>query len=129
MSENPYAAPRTRVEDVPEQLPEGDFLPEGRGVSAGNGWRWIADAWAFTGDQRWTFIGVVLLLALIQIGAQFVPVLGPLAVALLSPKSGICSRAFSGIAASSSPSVRSRSRSASLRSSSWSSLSGCRSCL
>ena len=85
MSENPYAAPRTRVEDVPEPLPEGDFLPEGRGVSAGNGWRWIADTWAFTGEQRWTFIGVFLLLVVIQIGAQVVPIIGPLAVALLSP--------------------------------------------
>ncbi len=85
MAENPYAAPRTRVEDVPEPLPEGDFLPEGRGVSGGNGWRWIADAWAFTSQQRWTFIGVFLLLAVIQIGAQFVPIIGPLAVALLSP--------------------------------------------
>jgi hypothetical protein len=85
MAENPYAAPRTRVEDVQEQLPDGDFLPEGRGVSAGNGWRWIADAWAFTSEQRWTFIGVFLLLALIQIGAQFVTIIGPLAVALLSP--------------------------------------------
>jgi uncharacterized membrane protein len=85
MAENPYAAPRTRVEDVQEQLPDGDFLPEGRGVSAGNGWRWIADAWAFSGQQRWTFIGVFLLLAVIQIGAQFVTIIGPLAVALLSP--------------------------------------------
>jgi len=85
MAENPYAAPRTRVEDVPEPLPDGDFLPEGRGVPPGNGWRWIADAWAFTGEQRWTFIGVFLLLMVIQIGAQFVPIIGPLAVALLNP--------------------------------------------
>jgi hypothetical protein len=85
MAENPYAAPRSRVEDVPEQLPDGDFLPEGRGVPAGNGWRWIADSWAFTGGQRGTFIGVFLLLVVVQIAANFVPIIGPLVVTLFSP--------------------------------------------
>ena len=47
MAENPYAAPRTRVEDVPPSLGEGDFIQDGRGVPAGHGWRWIADAWKF----------------------------------------------------------------------------------
>src|SRR6188472_2268461 len=60
MADNPYAAPRTRVDDVQASLAEGDFIAEGRGVPAGHGWRWIADAWTFMGDQRWTFIGVVL---------------------------------------------------------------------
>jgi uncharacterized membrane protein len=85
MAENPYAAPRTRVEDVPATLPDGDFIPEGRAVPAGRGWGWIADAWAFMGGQRWTFVGVFLLLLLIQIVAQFVPIIGPLAVALFYP--------------------------------------------
>ena len=37
MAENPYAAPRTRVEDVTTPPADGDFIPEGRGVPAGNG--------------------------------------------------------------------------------------------
>src|SRR5215203_784197 len=85
MAENPYAAPRTHVEDVPAQLPEGDFLPEGRGVPAGNGWRWIADAWTFMGPQRWTFVGVILLFWVLVIVASLVPILGSIAVTLLSP--------------------------------------------
>jgi uncharacterized membrane protein len=85
MAENPYAAPRTRVEDVSASLAEGDFIPEGRGVSAGRGWGWIADAWSFMGDQRWTFIGVILLYWLLAIAVSFVPGLGGLAVALFSP--------------------------------------------
>lgn len=85
MAENPYAAPRTHVEDVPPSLAEGDFNPEGRGVPAGHGWRWIADAWAFMGGQRWTFIGVILLYWLMVIVVSFVPGLGGLAVALFSP--------------------------------------------
>jgi hypothetical protein len=85
MAENPYAAPRTHVEDVPERLPDGDFIPEGRRVPAGHGWAWIAGAWAFMGDQRWTFVGVFLLLLVLQIGANFVPIIGPLAVSLFYP--------------------------------------------
>jgi hypothetical protein len=85
MAENPYAAPRTHVEDVPTSLPDGEFIPEGRGVPAGNGWKWIADAWSFTGDQRWTFVGLFVLLLLVQIVAQLIPLIGPLAVSLFSP--------------------------------------------
>jgi uncharacterized membrane protein len=85
MADNPYAPPKAHVQDVPETFPDGDFLPEGRGVSAGNGWRWIGDAWAFMSAQRWTFIGVSLLLLLIQIVAQFIPLVGPLAVAVVYP--------------------------------------------
>ncbi|HSC15281.1 MAG TPA: BPSS1780 family membrane protein [Gammaproteobacteria bacterium] len=85
MAENPYAAPRTHVEDVPAALPDGDFIPEGRGVPAGRGWGWIADAWGFMGGQRWTFVGVFLLMMILYIGANFLPILGPLAVSLFSP--------------------------------------------
>jgi uncharacterized membrane protein len=85
MAENPYAAPRTHVEDVPVALPDGDFIPEGRAVPAGRGWGWIADAWSFMGEQRWTFVGVFLLMMILYIGANFVPILGPLAVSLFSP--------------------------------------------
>lgn len=85
MADNPYAPPKARVQDVPDSLPDGDFLPEGRSVPAGNGWRWIADGWAFMGAQRGTFIGVSLLLLVVQIVAQFVPLVGPLAIALVYP--------------------------------------------
>lgn len=85
MAENPYAAPRTHVEDVTTPPADGDFIPEGRGVPAGNGWRWIADAWNLMDGQRWTFIGVVILYWLMIIAASFVPGLGGLAVALFGP--------------------------------------------
>lgn len=85
MAENPYAPPKTRVEDAPTSLPDGDFLPEGRGVPAGNGWKWITDAWAFMAGQRWTFVGVFVLLMVINIVSQFIPIIGPLAVTLFSP--------------------------------------------
>jgi hypothetical protein len=85
MAENPYAAPKSHVEDAPHTLPDGDFLGEGRGVPAGNGWRWIADAWTFTGTQRGMFIGVFLLYFLLIIAFNLVPFLGPIASTLLMP--------------------------------------------
>lgn len=85
MAENPYAAPRTHVEDTPTTWPDGPFIPEGRSVPAGNGWRWIADAWTFMGGQRWTFIGVFLLIVVLEIGASLVPLIGPLAISLFYP--------------------------------------------
>jgi uncharacterized membrane protein len=85
MAENPYAAPKTYVEDAPLSWPDGEFIPGGRGVPAGNGWRWIADAWAFTGLQRGTFIGVFLLWVLIAIVLGLIPILGTIFSALLMP--------------------------------------------
>jgi uncharacterized membrane protein len=85
MADNPYAAPRTHVEDAPTSLPDGEFIPGGRAVPAGNGWRWIPDAWAFTGLQRGTFIGVFLLCALIAIVLGLIPILGSIISALIMP--------------------------------------------
>ena len=85
MAENPYAAPKTYVEDAPASWPDGAFVAGGRGVPPGNGWRWIADAWAFTGLQRGTFIGVFLLWVLIAIVLGVIPILGSILSALLMP--------------------------------------------
>ncbi len=85
MADNPYAAPQGHAEHGRESLPDGNFIPEGRGVPAGNGWTWIADAWAFTGEQRWTFVGIFLLIVVLQIVANFIPIIGALAMTLLSP--------------------------------------------
>lgn len=85
MTENPYAAPKSRVEDVARAVPEGGFIPEGRAVAAGNGWRWFADAWAFTAEQRGTFVGVFVLYILVSAAFSFVPLVGAIASALLTP--------------------------------------------
>jgi uncharacterized membrane protein len=85
MAENPYAPPKSHVADVDTALPDGDFLAAGRGLPAGNGWSWISDAWAFTGQQRGTFIGITVLLFLGWIVVSFVPFIGPLALSLVGP--------------------------------------------
>jgi hypothetical protein len=85
MAENPYAPPKSYVADTEPRLPEGDFIPEGRGVAAGNGWRWITDAWNFMAGQRVMFTVVVVLYWLMAIAVQFVPIIGPIVVTLLGP--------------------------------------------
>jgi hypothetical protein len=85
MADNPYAPPKTHVEDLPEVVPSGGFLREGRGVRSGQGWRWIADAWAMTRGQRLVFIGVLLVLTIVSIAVSFVPLIGSIASAFLSP--------------------------------------------
>src|SRR5262245_21971430 len=85
MAENPYAAPKTRVDDPRETVDDGDFIPDGRSVPAGNGWRWITDAWGFTAEQRGTFSGVFLLYIVVLMALGIVPFIGALASALLTP--------------------------------------------
>src|SRR5690348_17083734 len=81
---NPYAPPEARVEDVAEAGQDG-FQFEGRGVPAGKGWGWIADAWRFTRGQRLVFLGVILVFFVLQIGVNFVPLLGSIAGSFLTP--------------------------------------------
>jgi uncharacterized membrane protein len=85
MAANPYAAPKTHVADVPSARPDGKFIAEGQGVAAGNGWSWIADAWALTGQQRGTWIGLFIVFAVIVIVLSLVPFLGSLLLALVTP--------------------------------------------
>ena len=84
MRDDPYAASRAHVENIAGKR-EGPFLPEGRGVPAENGWRWIADAWAFTSEQRLTFVGVFVLLVLLQIVLSIVPLFGQVAASVVFP--------------------------------------------
>ncbi len=85
MATDPYAAPKSHVADVRSAGPEGNFVPEGQGVATGNGWSWIADAWALTGQQRGTWIGLFVLFAVLVIVLSLIPFLGSLLLMLLTP--------------------------------------------
>ena len=84
MVDNPYAPPQARVADAGVEM-DGNFLPEGQRVPAGNGWTWITDAWAFMGLQRGTFIGIFVVYCLLMLGVSVVPFGGSLAAALFGP--------------------------------------------
>lgn len=84
---NPYAAPKAPLADETLALP-GNFTPGGRARPAGNGWTWIADGWRFFMKAPGVWIAIVLVFAVIMIVLNFIPFIGPLALAVLTPVLG-----------------------------------------
>lgn len=80
---NPYAAPRAPVAD--SEMTPGNFVPAGRAVAAARGWRWIADGWELFRRQPGAWIALVVVALLIFIVMAFIPILGSLASAVLTP--------------------------------------------
>lgn len=85
MSTNPYAAPKTHVADVPEQMSEGNFVADGRPRPAGNGWRWIKSARELTKPRVWLWMGIFVVFVIITAGLSAIPVIGSLALYFLMP--------------------------------------------
>jgi hypothetical protein len=83
MATDPYAAPRSRVADVPARGDEGNFIPDGQAVPAGNGWKWITDGWALFKRQPGMWILIVIALVLISLLLGLIPLLGSVASNLL----------------------------------------------
>ena len=84
MSTNPYAAPKAQVADETVIL-AGKFVPEGKGVRSGHGWDWIVAGWNLFKRAPGTWIGIILILAVIFIGLGMIPVAGSLASMVLGP--------------------------------------------
>jgi len=84
MSSNPYAAPKAAVADAVTTV-QGNFVPGGRAVPAGHGWTWIVDAWNLFKRQPWLWIGMLILLFLINLAIAFIPLLGSLLLSLVWP--------------------------------------------
>ena len=81
---NPYAAPKAQVADETIVL-RGNFIAGGRRVPTGNGWTWIGDAWTIFRAETGTWIGMVLLFAVIFIVLGMIPLLGPIASMVFGP--------------------------------------------
>ena len=81
---NPYAAPKATVADAADPQ-QGNFVPGGRAVPAGNGWSWIAAGWELFKRQPGAWIGIVVVLFVIFLAAAFIPVIGSIAVMVLFP--------------------------------------------
>lgn len=84
MATNPYSAPAAAVAD-PAVAMQGNFIPGGRGVGAKRGWSWIAEGWGLFMEQPWMWVGLWVVLIVILVALNFIPVLGPIANALLWP--------------------------------------------
>lgn len=66
----------------------GEFVAGGRTVAARRGWSWIAEGWALFKKQPGVWIGILVVLLLINIVLAFIPVVGSLASFLLGPVFG-----------------------------------------
>ena len=84
MSTNPYAAPRAQVADD-TSVQQGNFLPTGQTVPTGNGWTWITQAWSIFRAAAGTWIGIIVVLAIILILLAIIPLIGNLASPILFP--------------------------------------------
>src|SRR5512141_1308050 len=85
MAVDPYAAPKSRVADVPRASTDGEFIAKGSSVAAGNGWTWITQAWELFKGQKGTWIGLFVILAAMVIVLNILPFIGPILLILLSP--------------------------------------------
>ena len=81
---NPYAAPKAQVADETLAVP-GSFTPGGRPRPAGNGWTWIADGWRMFMKAPGIWIAVVVVMMVIALAANFIPLVGPIAMMILTP--------------------------------------------
>jgi len=84
MTTNPYSAPAAPVAD-PVAAAQGNFVPGGRGVGTGRGWSWLAEGWTLFKGQPGLWILVWLTLLVIVVVFAVIPVLGPIANAVLWP--------------------------------------------
>src|SRR5690349_1255830 len=84
---NPYAAPKAPVADATIAVP-GNFDPNGRARPPGDGWTWIAEGWRLFMKSPGVWIAIVLVLAVIMIVLNFIPFVGPIALAVLMPVFG-----------------------------------------
>ena len=82
MSSNPYAAPKAAVADQALAV-KGNFIPGGRGVAAGRGTGWIGEAWDLFKQSPGVWIGMIIVMFVLFLVANFVPLVGPLAVSVV----------------------------------------------
>jgi uncharacterized membrane protein len=70
MATDPYAAPGAHVADAPGTPIDGNFVPEGQSVPAGNGSSWIGAAWGLFKQQpgMWILVMIVLLALSVVLG-------------------------------------------------------------
>jgi uncharacterized membrane protein len=84
MSSNPYAAPKAAVADAITSV-QGNFVAGGRVVPAGHGWTWIVEAWNLFKRQPWMWIGMLVLVFLVNLAIAVIPLLGSLLVSVVWP--------------------------------------------
>lgn len=57
----------------------GEYVAGGRALAAGRGWDWIGEAWSLFKQQPGVWIGIFVILLLINLLAAFIPIVGSIA--------------------------------------------------
>jgi uncharacterized membrane protein len=70
---NPFKAPTAQVADIADGTVVGDFIPEGRGVPAGNGIGWLASGWELFKQAPGTWIGLIVVYLVIVLVLSVIP--------------------------------------------------------
>lgn len=81
---NPFKAPVARVHDHHIASAIGNFVPEGRRLTAGNGYQWLWRGWEMFRSAPGTWVGITLVLIVVMMAIGLIPVVN-LAVNLLGP--------------------------------------------
>ncbi len=81
--QNPYAAPQSDVSPVSDS--DSGEMTGPHSVPAGNGWSWIAGGWNYFKQNPLAWIGAIIVWFVMMMAATIIPLIGPLAVNLLTP--------------------------------------------
>jgi uncharacterized membrane protein len=70
---NPYAPPTAGVADPMPELTNGTLIPNGRRVPAGNGVRWMTDAFRLFFQRPWQWMGILVVFCVLWLAASVIP--------------------------------------------------------
>jgi hypothetical protein len=82
---NPYAAPKTNVAPPAAEIGANALIENGRPVSAGRGWTWLAQGFSLFAKSPGVWIGVMLIFFFGMMVVALIPIIGSLAINLLMP--------------------------------------------
>ncbi len=82
---NPYAAPKTNVAPPAAEIGANALIENGRRVSAGRGWTWLAQGFSLFAKSPGVWIGVMLIFFFGTMVVALIPIIGSLAINLLMP--------------------------------------------
>lgn len=88
MSTDPYATPKSFVEDAPGAAIDAEFVPGGQRVAGGRGWDWIAQGWELFRKDPGMWIVLFILFVVIFGAVSLIPVVGSVATFLFGPVLG-----------------------------------------
>lgn len=86
-TKNPFEAPTAHVEDAKRHI-DDTLVDDPNSVAAGRGVAWWSEGWQLFREATWLWIGICVVLMIVNAGVGLVPVVGDLASVFLFPVFG-----------------------------------------